>query len=89
MEMTREELDAVVNAAHARDARVRGHIVNKEAILTAIDVGVDVIDHADEMDDECIERHGRCRFVRRAELLPPDRAARGDGWRARLRRIDA
>ena len=56
MEMTREELDAVVNAAHARDARVRGHIVNKEAILTAIDAGVDVIDHADEMDDECIER---------------------------------
>jgi imidazolonepropionase-like amidohydrolase len=55
MEMTREELDAVVSAAHARDARVRGHIVNKEAILTAIDVGVDVIDHADEMDDECIE----------------------------------
>ena len=29
---------------------------NKEAILTAIDAGVDVIDHADEMDDECIER---------------------------------
>ena len=56
MEMTREELDAVVHAAHARDARVRGHIVNKEAILTAIDAGVDVIDHADEMDDECIER---------------------------------
>ncbi len=29
--------------------------MNKEAILTAIDAGVDVIDHADEMDDECIE----------------------------------
>jgi imidazolonepropionase-like amidohydrolase len=56
MEMTRDELDAVVSAAHARDARVRGHIVNKDAILTAIDAGVDVIDHADEMDDECIER---------------------------------
>ena len=71
MEMTREELDAVVQAAHARDARVRGHIVNKEAILTAIDAGVDVIDHADEMDDECIERMvGAGSFVAPSCYLP-------------------
>jgi len=55
-EMTRAELDAVVDAAHSRGARVRGHISNKPAILMAIDAGVDVIDHADDMDDECIER---------------------------------
>jgi len=66
MEMTRDELDAVVQSAHARDARVRGHIVNKEAILTAIDAGVDVIDHADEMDDECIER-----IVRAGSFVAP------------------
>ena len=71
MEMTREELDAVVESAHARDARVRGHIVNKEAILTAIDAGVDVIDHADEMDDECIERMvGAGSFVAPSCYLP-------------------
>jgi len=71
MEMTREELDAVVQAAHARDARVRGHIVNKEAILAAIDAGVDVIDHADEMDDECIERMvGAGSFVAPSCYLP-------------------
>ena len=74
--MTREELDAVVDAAHSRGARVRGHIVNKDAILMAIDAGVDVIDHADEMDDECIERMVGGRFVRGAELLLPDRVAR-------------
>lgn len=56
LEMTRAELDAVVETAHARDARVRGHIVNRAAILMALDAGVDVIDHADEMDDECIEQ---------------------------------
>jgi imidazolonepropionase-like amidohydrolase len=56
MEMTRSELDAVVETAHARGALVRGHIVNKPAILMALDAGVDVIDHADELDDECIER---------------------------------
>ena len=55
-EMTRAELDAVVDAAHSRGARVRGHISNKSAILMAVDAGVDVIDHADDMDDECIER---------------------------------
>jgi len=56
LEMTRDELEAVVQSAHARGARVRGHIVNREAILMALDAGVDVIDHADEMDEECIER---------------------------------
>lgn len=56
IEMTRAELDAVVETAHSRGARVRGHLVSKAAILMALDAGVDVIDHADEMDDECIEQ---------------------------------
>jgi imidazolonepropionase-like amidohydrolase len=56
IEMTRDELEAVVDAAHSRGALVRGHISNKPAILMAIDAGIDVIDHADDMDDECIER---------------------------------
>jgi len=56
VEMTRDELDAVVQTAHSRGVPVRGHIVNRDAILMALDAGVDVIDHADEMDDACIER---------------------------------
>jgi imidazolonepropionase-like amidohydrolase len=54
MEMTRDELVAVVDTAHARGARVRAHIANKAAILLALEVGVDIIDHADGMDAECV-----------------------------------
>ena len=56
IEMTREELGAGIEAAHLRGAMVRGHIANREAILMALDLGIDVIDHGDGMDDECIER---------------------------------
>jgi len=56
IEMTREELGAGIEAAHLRGAMVRGHIANREAILMALDLGIDVIDHGDGMDGECIER---------------------------------
>jgi imidazolonepropionase-like amidohydrolase len=56
LEMTREEMGAGIEAAHLRGAKVRGHIANKEAILMALDLGIDIIDHGDGMDDECIER---------------------------------
>jgi imidazolonepropionase-like amidohydrolase len=56
IEMTREELGAGIEAAHLRGVKVRGHIANREAILMALDLGIDVIDHGDGMDDECIER---------------------------------
>ena len=56
LEMTREEMAAGIEAAHLRGARVRGHIANREAILMALDLRIDVIDHGDGMDDECIER---------------------------------
>lgn len=49
-EMTGAELHAAVEAAHDRGRRIRGHIVNKRAILMAIEAGIDVIDHADDMD---------------------------------------
>ncbi|HVX21374.1 MAG TPA: amidohydrolase family protein [Acidimicrobiales bacterium] len=55
IEMTRDELQAAVDTAHSRGARIRAHIANKEAILMAIDAGIDIIDHADGMDAECIE----------------------------------
>jgi imidazolonepropionase-like amidohydrolase len=54
LEMTRDELSAAVDSAHERGARIRGHIVNKRAILMAVEAGIDVIDHGDDLDDECI-----------------------------------
>jgi len=56
IEMTRDELAAAIDTAHSRGALIRGHIANKEAILMSVELGMDILDHADEMDDECIEK---------------------------------
>ncbi len=53
--MIDDELKAVVEAAHHRGAKVRSHVTSKKNILACIAAGVDVLDHADWMDDECIE----------------------------------
>jgi imidazolonepropionase-like amidohydrolase len=55
LEMTPHELAAAVDAAHARGRLVRGHIANKVGILMAVEAGIDVIDHGDELDTECID----------------------------------
>jgi imidazolonepropionase-like amidohydrolase len=55
-EVTRDELAAAIEAAHLRRARVRGHIANKGALLMALDLGIDIVDHGDGMDNECIDR---------------------------------
>jgi len=54
-EFSRDELEAVVRAAHERGARVRAHCAWKREIMECIEVGVDVIDHGDEIDAECIQ----------------------------------
>ena len=54
IEMTRDELAAAIETAHSRDVLIRGHIVNKPAIMMAIELGIDIIDHCDDMDDEVI-----------------------------------
>jgi imidazolonepropionase-like amidohydrolase len=54
MEMTRDELAAAIETAHSRGALIRGHLVNKRGILMAIELGIDIVDHCDEMDDEVI-----------------------------------
>ncbi len=51
----RAELEAVVAAAHARGVRVRAHTVDHDNILDAIEAGVDVIDHGEELDDRGLE----------------------------------
>jgi imidazolonepropionase-like amidohydrolase len=53
--LTDEELRAICETAHSRGARVRAHSPAKESILACIRAGVDVIDHGDELDEECIE----------------------------------
>lgn len=50
-----DELRAVVDAAHGRNVRVRAHVATKRGILDCIRAGVDILDHADGFDDECID----------------------------------
>jgi imidazolonepropionase-like amidohydrolase len=54
--MARDEIAAVVAAAHERGAKVRAHVADKEMILECIELGVDILDHGDEIDEECIEK---------------------------------
>ncbi|MDT4920166.1 MAG: hypothetical protein QOI15_1068 [Pseudonocardiales bacterium] len=54
MEMTRAEAAAAVETAKARGVLVRAHVANKEAILLAVELGLDIVDHGDGLDDECI-----------------------------------
>jgi len=53
--MARDEIEALVQAAHERGAKVRAHVCHKELILEAIELGIEVIDHGDEVDEACIE----------------------------------
>jgi imidazolonepropionase-like amidohydrolase len=53
--MSRAEIAAIVNAAHERGAKVRAHACSKEVMLECVELGVDVIDHGDEIDAECID----------------------------------
>jgi imidazolonepropionase-like amidohydrolase len=53
--MTRGEIKALVDAAHERGAKVRAHVSDKAMILECLELGVDVIDHGDEVDEEVIE----------------------------------
>jgi imidazolonepropionase-like amidohydrolase len=54
VEMSRDELAAAIETAHERGALIRGHLVNKRGIMLALELGIDIVDHCDEMDDEVI-----------------------------------
>ena len=49
------ELDALVDTAHERGKRVRAHCPSRKGVLLCARAGVDIIDHADRMDAECID----------------------------------
>jgi imidazolonepropionase-like amidohydrolase len=55
MELTREELAAAIETAHQRRAKVRAHIANKPTIIAALELDIDVVDHGDGLDDQCID----------------------------------
>ena len=52
--MARDEIAAVVDAAHMRGAMVRAHAASREMIRECVELGVDIIDHGDEIDAEII-----------------------------------
>lgn len=53
--MATDEIAAVVTAAHDRGAMVRAHVATKDIMMECIKLGVDILDHGDEIDEECIE----------------------------------
>jgi imidazolonepropionase-like amidohydrolase len=55
MTMTLDEMRAAADAAHERGKKIRGHIVSKRGILAGLEAKIDVFDHADMMDEECID----------------------------------
>ena len=70
-EMTVDELRAAVDAAHQRGVKIRGHIANRQALLDAVAAGIDVVDHGDGMDEECIDRMAEAgTFVVPSQLFP-------------------
>jgi imidazolonepropionase-like amidohydrolase len=54
--MERDEIEAAVQAAHHRGARVRAHCADRAMIEECVDLGVDIIDHGDEIDEALIAR---------------------------------
>lgn len=53
--MTPAEIRAAVDTAHERGRMVRGHVVARRAIMDCLDARMDVLDHADAMDEACMD----------------------------------
>ena len=55
MDMDQDEIEACVHAAHDKGKLVRAHVVTKQAIMACLKAGVDILDHADGIDEESCE----------------------------------
>jgi imidazolonepropionase-like amidohydrolase len=55
MDMEYDEIEACVRAAHDKGKLIRAHVVTKDAIMACLKAGVDVLDHADGIDDEACD----------------------------------
>ena len=53
--MSEEEIQVAVETAHSRNAMVRAHCPSRPGIIQCAKAGVDIIDHADMIDDEGID----------------------------------
>ena len=54
--MDHDEIAAVVGAAHGRGAKVRAHCATRDMIAECVKLGVDIIDHGDEVDEVLIDQ---------------------------------
>jgi imidazolonepropionase-like amidohydrolase len=52
--ITLEEMKAAVEAAHRLGKRARAHVASKAGIMMCVEAGIDIIDHGDGLDAECI-----------------------------------
>lgn len=50
-----DELTALVQSVHKLGKKVRAHAPSRRSILECARAGVDIIDHADRIDEECVE----------------------------------
>jgi imidazolonepropionase-like amidohydrolase len=55
MELSEDELSAAISAAHERGVKIRAHIARKDALMASVKLGIDVVDHGDGLDAECID----------------------------------
>lgn len=53
--LSRDELHSIVDTAHERGIKVRAHCTHKPLIMECIELGVDTIDHGDDLDSEVID----------------------------------
>lgn len=54
--LSRAELRAAIETAHDRGVRVRAHATGKAMIMECLDLGLDIVDHGDFLDEEVIAR---------------------------------
>ncbi|MFT4562094.1 MAG: imidazolonepropionase-like amidohydrolase [Gammaproteobacteria bacterium] len=66
LSMSEEEIHVAVRTAHERGAKIRGHLISQRGIKIALEAGIDVVDHGDGLDDECIEL-----FLKSGSYLTP------------------
>jgi imidazolonepropionase-like amidohydrolase len=83
--MSRDEITAAIQTAHERGALIRAHLPYKDQLIEAVSQGLDIVDHGDELDEECIEimvKHGAALAPTPYFMLLAVRAGRVD--RSRL-----
>lgn len=55
-ELTPDEISSATQTARERGIKTRAHASNRNAVLLCISLGVDIIDHGDGFDNECVDR---------------------------------